>query len=545
MTFLGEKFKKISKKTWVLLAILLVGIFLRTYHFHDWLLFGPDQARDANIINSAMQNRTGPILLGAQAGNTQFYLGPIYYHLQYLSALIFGNSPDKLAYPDLLFSILTIPALFLLLRKYFSANISIFLSALFSIAYFSIYTARFAVNSNSLPFFMVVFLYGLLEVMDEKSGNKLIWAAIVGISLGVGIQLHALALVAMPLIAVAAAIYLLLRKNFHWASFCVVMFFFLLMNSGQLLYEARTGGANFKHFISGASSASGDSGENLAQNAILATFCQVRSNVSQLSSFSDSKYCAHQTNFIKTAADYKKPSAIFFIIEILLGVAFTLGGYWLWFRATFDKKLDLNRRRFLALLMFSNIVFIGLLAKVVFQAEVHYLNFIFFVPFVLLGLWIKMITESDWRPWTKKAAFILLAGTLLICNLYALGRSAIKYSSGYASDSEVVILGEIIPVVNYMIENSNGARTVYLDGDRVSFHRFSGTLEYLAARSGIEISTWHENNGNNFGSDTTLFYIKLASDDAGKSPNPDIIGGKRVTSYKKFGNVIIYILDHN
>ncbi|MDD5397403.1 MAG: glycosyltransferase family 39 protein, partial [Candidatus Moranbacteria bacterium] len=310
---LNEKLKKITRDGWILLGIVIVGIFLRAYNFHDWLLFGPDQARDAYIISDAIQGKSGPILLGAQAGNTQFHLGPIYYQFGYLAALIFGNSPDKFAYPDLLFSILTIPALFFLLKKFFSSGPVLFLSALFSIAYFSIYSARFAVNSNSLSFFVIVFVYGLLELMDENSKNKRLWAILIGISLGVGIQLHALAFVMMPLVALVVCAYLILKKNLTWMNFFLVIFFFLLMNSGQMFYEFKTGGSNFKQFLGGASSESGGLSENLVGNILLTTLCQTRSNVAQISSFSDGKYCARQINFEKTLKDYKSENSMIFI----------------------------------------------------------------------------------------------------------------------------------------------------------------------------------------------------------------------------------------
>ncbi len=112
MKFKSGFLKLIPFWVWILLLIIGSGIFLRTYHFHDWLRFSPDEARDATIINNALNKKNALPLLGPQAGNTKFYLGPLYYQAEYVSALIFGNSPDKLAYPDLFFSIMTIPLLF-------------------------------------------------------------------------------------------------------------------------------------------------------------------------------------------------------------------------------------------------------------------------------------------------------------------------------------------------------------------------------------------------------------------------------------------------
>ena len=108
-----SRIRAVPKYFWVLLAIMIVGVFCRTYQFHDWLRFSPDEARDATYISDAITGKAPLPALGPQAGNTQFYLGPLYYQAEYVSALVFGNAPDKIAYFDLIFSILSIPMLFL------------------------------------------------------------------------------------------------------------------------------------------------------------------------------------------------------------------------------------------------------------------------------------------------------------------------------------------------------------------------------------------------------------------------------------------------
>ncbi len=533
--------KKIPTYVWALIAITALGVFLRAYNFHDWLLFGPDQVRDAVIVGDALEGRSGPILLGSQAGNTQFYLGPLYYQFQYVSGLVFGNTPDKFAYPDLLFSILTIPVLFFFLKKYFSTGISLSLSALFSVSYFSIKISRFAVNSNALPFFMIAFLYGLLEMMDEKNKNKRVWAIIVGISLGVGVQLHALSFLAMPAIALAVCAYLIVRKNLVWKNFLLVLVFFLLANFGQLTYEMKTGGDNFKQFLKGVDSQPEVLDENLFQSVSLTMFCQTRSHIYHISSLTDAKYCARQLNLKKIIASYKKTDSQWFLIKALAGILFALGGYALWFR-NFFKEPDPDRKRFLALVMLSNVIFLGLFAPIVFQAEVHYFDAIFFMPFIFLGLWIKRIKETGWRPEIKKAALALSAVILLFSNSYSIGADARGYVFGEASDGDACVLGEIIPAANYMAENSRGFKKAYLSGSRVSLHRFSDALAYLAAKSGVEITRLRGDDKEKIEPGVPFFDVKLVGDYPEK--DADAIGGREVRDFKKFGKVVVYILDN-
>src|SRR6266704_2652101 len=102
MNHLKEAMRKNSKLVYVFLIVFSVGIFLRTYHHHDWLRFNADQGRDAEIV-SAVVDVTMPIpLLGPKAGGTEFKLGGAFYYFEIAAAKIFGNTPDKMAYPDLL-----------------------------------------------------------------------------------------------------------------------------------------------------------------------------------------------------------------------------------------------------------------------------------------------------------------------------------------------------------------------------------------------------------------------------------------------------------
>ncbi|OIP60312.1 MAG: hypothetical protein AUK19_00305 [Candidatus Moranbacteria bacterium CG2_30_45_14] len=70
---------------WILGAILILGIFLRTYEFRDWMTFNPDQARDAILVQNMMKNDEWP-MMGPQAGNKVFKVGPMFYYFEIISA---------------------------------------------------------------------------------------------------------------------------------------------------------------------------------------------------------------------------------------------------------------------------------------------------------------------------------------------------------------------------------------------------------------------------------------------------------------------------
>ena len=200
---MAEFFKK-NWKIIIFAAIVAVGVFLRVWHFHDWLFFKMDQARDASTIQHAFLNGPGWLpLLGPKAGGTSANLGPVFYYFQYLSTLLFHSvSPPVLAYPDLLFSILSIPLLYFFLKKYFSRDWSLILAGLYAVCFLGIQYSRFAWNPNSLVFFNLLYFYALLNIFDEGVKRKLRWVIIAGLSFAISTQLHFLSFATLPVITV-------------------------------------------------------------------------------------------------------------------------------------------------------------------------------------------------------------------------------------------------------------------------------------------------------------------------------------------------------
>lgn len=190
-----------KNKIWTIVAVVAImfGAFgVRFYNFHDWLYFKMDQARDASMINNAVKNGAENLpLLGPRAGATQvsngyLRLGPAYYYFQYLSGKIFDSTrPDVLAYPDLFFSIIILPLLFVFLRLYFARRHALMILAMYAFSFLIIQYSRFAWNPNPLPFFIILCFYALLRFLNaEKTKAKVGWISLWSVGLAVGSQLH-------------------------------------------------------------------------------------------------------------------------------------------------------------------------------------------------------------------------------------------------------------------------------------------------------------------------------------------------------------------
>jgi 4-amino-4-deoxy-L-arabinose transferase-like glycosyltransferase len=182
-----------------LILILTLGLFFRAYHFSDWLHFELDQARDARVIDHALEGGMGELpLLGPKAGGTFFRLGPAYYYLQYVSALVFGGTPAGMAIIVLLTSVASIGIFFMLVRRLFPDWLALLITLAFSVSEYFIMYGRFAWNPNMLPFFILLGMYALLRSVGGSERNPGRWFLVSIFAFGVATELHFLAFLAVP-----------------------------------------------------------------------------------------------------------------------------------------------------------------------------------------------------------------------------------------------------------------------------------------------------------------------------------------------------------
>jgi 4-amino-4-deoxy-L-arabinose transferase-like glycosyltransferase len=536
-----EKMRGVIKKTslfcWIFISILALGIFLRVFHFSPWLGFSPDQARDAMLVSSAVENIAPMPLLGPQAGNTAFKLGPLYYEAQYASARMFGNTPEAMAYPDLFFSILALPLLYFFLRKYFSQKTSLLMMSIMSISYFAILTSRFASNPNSIPFFVLLFLYSLLEIMkNEKNWKSLFWHAMLGFSIGVGIQLHTILIFTMPAVAFLVLIVQLRKKAVYWKGFALLLAIFMIVNIGQISYELKTNGANSKALFYGVTDR-GNSGGKFLNNVKVVAACQIESSIFFLSSLDDRRECGVILDVNNIKKNIYKQSVVENVKKVLLlliGVIFLLGGYVLGWKA-FKNEENEERKNFLGLLMLYNLISLIVLVPVAGEIEIRYFIVLTIIPFLFLGLWFDFLGK-------KRIGKVIIVGiilVLLMTNFFVDASAFSKYANKNVSNDDNSILGEIKPMAEFIKSDNGvtGGRALFYGGRKYE-KRFFKPLSYLLRKEKINFQQKESNAIIESGE--VLYY---ADANLGKKYLAgDGFDGMKIVEVKKFGNVAIYKL---
>ncbi len=499
MKLYWEKFKAGKKYYLVLMMIILVGISLRTYNFGNWVRFNDDQARDAVLIRDILSGAKPLPLMGPKAAGTMFKLGPMFYYFQYTAARIFGNSPDKLAFPDLFFSILTIPLLFLLLRKYFSREASLFVTAIYSVSYFAVQYSRFAWNPNSMPFFSLLFLYSLLELARDDQKKKVLWSVMAGVALGVGIQLHTLFIFIVPLVFVIFFITVLRKKAAAWKMAALVILTALFLNLPQIYSEIQSHGKNTHEFFSGISSKSGGVSSPI-KYLLVNGVCQIRANAMIISSFGSSGGSpdeCHLAGLRAQMAEQKKNVGMAGSAAVALGfvlsVIFLAGGYLLLLLYLRGKK-DSSKKDFLKIMLIYSVVSFLVFIPLAIQITPRFFLVLEFIPFIFLGLWIKFILERFEKNGMK---YVLIGAILLvILNLYSTQQSFASYrglSPERVSSPESVTLEEMRSMGGYIIANSDSSPTVYVDDHSGALFGIDKGVSYFTEPAGINTKQFTKN----------------------------------------------------
>ena len=231
----------------LLIALFLIGIFLRSYHFSDWLHFELDQSRDAKVVGLALEDGIGNLpLLGPKAAGSFLRLGPLFYYTEYLSGLIFGNTPSGLAVISMILSCLTPIIFYFFIRRYFNKKVSVMLLAVFCVSIFLVMYSRFAWNPNNIPFFILIFFYSLLRTVDSNEKHKGRWLLLASLAFSFASQLHFIVLLSLPVIAV---IFLIIKRprivwKFWAGAFLILLFFYI----PPIINDYKTGGDNIAEF---------------------------------------------------------------------------------------------------------------------------------------------------------------------------------------------------------------------------------------------------------------------------------------------------------
>lgn len=400
--------KNFGAKNWLFWAsvagIFFLGIFLRSYHFSDWMRFELDQARDASVIEKALVGGAGELpLLGPKARGTFLRLGPSFYYLEYASARIFGSQPWALAFPILFFSVLSLPLSLFLFLRYFSRKISLLIFSVFSVSIFLVSYSRFAWNPNPLIFLVPFFSFSLLKAVSQKEKNGGWWLVVAGAALSLASQMHFVAFLAMPIVAFAFLIFKRpqLRMRYWILAILAILFFYIPV----FINEAKTGGDNAKEFFKAVSNKE-EKGES---TGILGkTYLNFVSHSDSYALILSGKNNSEYLKINPKSGSGENSSLEKYSVGILGALFFILGAVLLFRRAL--KEKGQARKDFLILNCIWLTVSFLLFVPISLDLSPRFFLLVSALPFVFLGIFLEEIDHflGGWRVLVFLPILVLL-----------------------------------------------------------------------------------------------------------------------------------------
>jgi len=365
----------------LLLGILVFAAFLRLYRIRDYMTFLGDEGRDVLVVYNILHGKL--TLLGPTASVGGFFLGPIYYYFMAPFLLIFNYNPVGPAVMVALFGIATVYLVYKFSEEIFNSPVGLISALLYSIAPVIITYSRSSWNPNIFPFFSLLTLYVVYKALAENKTKLFILA---GLSLGISMQLHYLALFLGFIIAVYVLSTFIIRYFLKSSrdililikSYLFILFGFIIGLSPFLAFEVRHGFPNFKsigHFIF----QSGDTG--LANNFI--------GNISNVFFRLFARLVTHYPPPEQVAVNQHLNTYIWYYLSLILGIISFLVLIFQ-YKEIIPKTKELFKSKHLAFLKLNLLIMwfvFGILLFGFYKKSIYdyYFGFMFPLPFILVG----------------------------------------------------------------------------------------------------------------------------------------------------------------
>lgn len=377
----------------ILIFILGIASFFRLYMIRDYLTFLGDEGRDVLKVYEILHGNY--TLLGPTASVGGFFLGPIYYYFMAPFLWLFNYDPIGPAVMVALFGIATVWLIYKVGKEFFGSFVGLIAGALYAISPLVVTYSRSSWNPNLMPFFSLLTLYLIYKAIKNNSIKLLILS---GILLGITLQFHYLAL----FLGVIIGVYILLnhftylRKNFVSKALTEYLYIFLGFIIGWspfLAFEIRHGFPNIMSIFNFIFN-SGDTGGSTH-------FTPVISNV-------------FFRIFGRLISNFPPPEQVALGAHLHMAVwyyaTFALGVVSVWilisrfFKEYKARSLEFAKISLLVIWFVFGIILFGFYKKPIYD---YYFGFMFPLPFLVVGLFIKTL-------WKKRIGKIISIAILLI-----------------------------------------------------------------------------------------------------------------------------------
>jgi 4-amino-4-deoxy-L-arabinose transferase-like glycosyltransferase len=190
----------------LLLVILLLGLFLRTFKFSKFFQFGHEQDLQAWIVKDILINKH-PRLIGQETSIVGLFIGPLYYYLLVPFFAIFKLDPRASLIPITFISLATIASVYFVLTKLFGKKVGNVGALIYAVSPAIIFLDRWAVPTQPTLLWTIWFFYVVMEFLRGKFQTVPILVVLIGLIWHIHIAF-------VPLLLLVPIVIYLSGKNF-------------------------------------------------------------------------------------------------------------------------------------------------------------------------------------------------------------------------------------------------------------------------------------------------------------------------------------------
>lgn len=229
-----NRFTYFLKSNKYIIAILLVGLFLRAYKFDEWFAYGHDQDLAGWFIKDVLENKHLR-LIGQETSTQGIFIGPLYYYLLIPFYLLFNMDPIGGVVFITLFGLFTIASVYYVFLKVFGKQEALIASFIYATAYIFFINDRRVVPTTPVITWTIWFLFSINLILQKKQKNGLV---LIGILTGFIWHLNFALVLLLSSVPLA---FLLSRQKPKLKNLLYSVLIFAVASTPLILFELRHG----------------------------------------------------------------------------------------------------------------------------------------------------------------------------------------------------------------------------------------------------------------------------------------------------------------
>lgn len=224
---------KFIKSNWILLVILIAGLFFRIYKPLSLFAYGHDQDLAGWMIKDILVNHHIR-LIGQETSSSGVFIGPLFYYLQIPFYLLTGMQPTGTIILVTILGVFTIFSFYYCFSKIWNKNVGLVASLFYAFSELIIFTDRESVPTTPVMLWMVWFFYGLWQILKGKQKYYIL----IGILLGLVWHFNLALALLIPLVVL---VQFLSKRKIEFKFLIVGILSALVLMTPFFVFEARHG----------------------------------------------------------------------------------------------------------------------------------------------------------------------------------------------------------------------------------------------------------------------------------------------------------------